>query len=123
MQDKRAEQHFAARVARAVLFAEAGLQCFLLRFQLREALFDCPSCHDALDDDDRRLRVLGVHLRFSASTLHSAMRLIWDYQAAEKYADVPNCICCLATSRIGISIVLCVAAEHFSAAIFDAALS
>jgi hypothetical protein len=67
--------------------------------------------------------VLGVRLWFSASVLNSAMRLIWDYQAAEKHADVRNYICCLATSRVGVSIVLCVAAEHFSTAIFNAAYS
>jgi hypothetical protein len=123
LQDKRAEQHFAPRVTRAILFTETGLQCFLLRVQLREALFGCASCHDALDCDDRHLRVLGVHLRFSASALNNAMRLIWDYHDVEKPADVRNCTCCLAASRIGVSIVLCVAAEHFSIAIFNTACS
>jgi hypothetical protein len=123
MQDERTKQDLAACVAGALLFAKSRLQRLLLRFELREALFDGPACHVAPDGDNRHFRVPGEHIRNSALPENSAARLICGCDRREKLNDVRNCTCCLATSRVFSLIDFGVAARPIGCAICDAELS
>ena len=76
MEDERAEQHLAARVPGAFLFAEPGFECRALCIQLGETFFDRFACYASISFSVRLPRLSFPAVFSSVCLLRLSFRLL-----------------------------------------------